>query len=224
MKVCENKPDDRSHLSILIYCLTLSQVLSASNRLDVRMHSNIQLIWLFLMCSAFQMKKWKWWLTNVKYEQLECRTLMNGSTVTSPNIARPLTLRTSPSDYVTFNQIKSFLIFNIMLLLEREKQQNIFTLCFHGWVGVDFGKNWQILLKNFQTWISNDPVFKLFIFNQVFVEVNCWEQSGITFPGIFCESNSLIRSYWKFCRKCAMLGDYFCYSKTGGLRTSNQNC
>ena len=43
-------------------------------------------------------------------------------TVMSPNIARPLTLHTSPSDYATFNQIRSFLIFNIMLLLEREKQ------------------------------------------------------------------------------------------------------
>ena len=51
-------------------------------------------------------------------------------TVTSPNIARPLTLRTSPSDYATFNQIKSFLLFNFGLLLEREKQQKVFTF-FH---------------------------------------------------------------------------------------------
>ena len=29
-------------------------------------------------------------------------------TVVSPNIAQPLTLRTSPSDYGTFNQIKYF--------------------------------------------------------------------------------------------------------------------
>ena len=49
----------------------------------------------------------------------------------SPNIARHLTLRTSPSDYATFNQIKSFLIFNIRLLWEREKQQKVFTLSFH---------------------------------------------------------------------------------------------
>ena len=42
-------------------------------------------------------------------------------TVMSPNIARPLTLRTSPSDFATFNQIKSFLIFNIRLLFESEK-------------------------------------------------------------------------------------------------------
>ena len=35
----------------------------------------------------------------------------------SPYIARPLTLRTSRSDYATFKQIKSFLIFNIRLLL-----------------------------------------------------------------------------------------------------------
>ena len=52
-------------------------------------------------------------------------------TVMSPNIAHPLTLRTSPKDHVTFNQIKSILIFNIRLLLEREKQQKIITLCFH---------------------------------------------------------------------------------------------
>ena len=39
----------------------------------------------------------------------------------SPNIARPLTLRTSPSEYATFNQIKYILIFNIKLLWEREK-------------------------------------------------------------------------------------------------------
>ena len=55
----------------------------------------------------------------------------NHITVMSPNIARPLTLRTSPSDYATFNQIKSFFIFSIRLLLEREKQQKIFTLSFH---------------------------------------------------------------------------------------------
>ena len=52
-------------------------------------------------------------------------------TVMSPNIARPLTLRTCPSDYATFNQIKSFFIYNIRLLLEGEKQQKVFTLCFH---------------------------------------------------------------------------------------------
>ena len=41
--------------------------------------------------------------------------------VLSPNIAPPLTLCTSPSDYATFNQIKTFLIFSIRQLLEREK-------------------------------------------------------------------------------------------------------
>ena len=52
-------------------------------------------------------------------------------TAMSPNIARPLTLRTSPSDNATFNQINIFFIFNIRLLLEREKQQKNFTLSFH---------------------------------------------------------------------------------------------
>ena len=46
----------------------------------------------------------------------------NICTVMSHNIARPLTLRTSQSDYAIFYQIKSVLIFNIRLLLEREKQ------------------------------------------------------------------------------------------------------
>ena len=43
--------------------------------------------------------------------------------VTSPNIAWPLTMHTSPSDYATINQIKSFSLFNIGLPLEREIKQ-----------------------------------------------------------------------------------------------------
>ena len=43
-------------------------------------------------------------------------------TVMSPNIGWPLTLRTSRSDYAIFNQIKYFLIFNVRLPLEGEKQ------------------------------------------------------------------------------------------------------
>ena len=110
--------------------------------------------------------------------------------VSSPNIARPLTLRTSPSDYATFNQIRSILFFNIGLLLEREKQQNVFTLCAHCWAGVDLGKKWKMLLKTPRTVISNDTgYFMLFTLNQVIEEVNCWEQPGVTFSGIFCESN-----------------------------------
>ena len=38
-----------------------------------------------------------------------------------PNTAQPLTLRTSPNYYGTFNEVKPYLIFNIRLLLEREK-------------------------------------------------------------------------------------------------------
>ena len=59
------------------------------------------------------------------------RGTLNVSTVMSPNIARTLTLRTSPNDYATFNKIRSFLIFSIGLLLEREKQKNVFILSFH---------------------------------------------------------------------------------------------
>ena len=145
-------------------------------------------------------------------------------TVTSLNIARPLTLHTSPSYYATFNQIKSFLLFNIGLLLEREKTTKSFHFRLPLLDRGGFRQNWKMMLKNFLTIISNDPNFKLFTLNQVIDEVNCWEQPGVTFPGIFCKSNSSKRSYWICCRKCAMLGDYVCYSKTGGSCTSNQSC
>ena len=144
-------------------------------------------------------------------------------TVMSPNIARPLTLCTSPSDYAIFNQIKSFLIFSIRLLLEREKQQNVFTLSFHWWAGVDFGKNLQKLLKNFRPKFQMTQTSNNLFWIKFFVS-NCWEQPGATFIGIFCKSNAFKRSCWKFCRKCAMLGDYFRYPKTGVLCTSNQSC
>ena len=110
----------------------------------------------------------------------------------SPNIVRPRILHTSQSDYATFNQIKTFLIFNIRLFLEREKQQKVFSLCYRCLAGVDFGKNWK---KNFLTVISNDTGFKLFTLNQVIDEVNCREQPGITFHGIFYKSYSSKGSY-----------------------------
>ena len=72
-----------------------------------------------------------------------------GSTVMFPSIVWPLTLHTSPSDYATFIQIKSVLIFNIKLLLEREKQQKVFALSIQERAWLDFGKNWQMLLKTF---------------------------------------------------------------------------
>ena len=142
----------------------------------------------------------------------------------SPNIARPLTLRTSPSDYATFNRIKSFFISSIRLLLEREKQQKVFTLCVHCWAGVDFGKKLQKLLKIFRPKFQMTQISNYLFWIKFCLEVNFLEQPNITFPGIFCKSNSLKRSYWKFCRKCAMLGDYFRYPKTGELFTSNQSC
>ena len=79
------------------------------------------------------------------------------------------------------------------------------------------------------TIISNKPGFKLFTLNQVIDEVklsdevNYWEQPGGTLPVIFYNINSLKRNCWIFCRKSAMLGDYFCYTKIGGLCTSNQS-
>ena len=93
--------------------------------------------------------------------------------MTSPKIARPLTLPTSQKDYTTFNQIKSFLIFNIRLLLEREKQQNHFHFML---LLLSRGEFWQKLenvVKNSLTVVSNDPGFKLFTLNQVIDEVNC---------------------------------------------------
>ena len=50
----------------------------------------------------------------------------------SPRTHKPKIVNESlPSDYATFNQSKSILFFNIGLLLERGKQQNVFTLCFY---------------------------------------------------------------------------------------------
>ena len=47
------------------------------------------------------------------------------ASVMFPTFAQPQTLRTRPSDYATFNQITYFVVFNIRLLLERDKEQNI---------------------------------------------------------------------------------------------------
>ena len=56
-------------------------------------------------------------------------SISNLCTFTSPNIARSLTLRSSPSDYSAFNQIKKFWIINIRVLLENEKQPNVCCCC-----------------------------------------------------------------------------------------------
>ena len=91
----------------------------------------------------------------------------------SPNIARPLTLRTSPSDYAIFNQIRSFLIFSIRLLLERENTAKRFHFKLSLMSRGGFRQKFAKVVKKIQTEISNDPDFKLFILNQVSVEVNC---------------------------------------------------
>ena len=65
------------------------------------------------------------------------------STVKSINIARPLTLHTSPIYYAAFNQIKYVLIFNNMMLLEREKQQRYSLYDFSAeewWISAKIGK------------------------------------------------------------------------------------
>ena len=53
------------------------------------------------------------------------------ATVMFPNFAQPQILRTRPSDYTSCNQITYFVIFNIRLLLEREKTTKTFTFAFH---------------------------------------------------------------------------------------------
>ena len=76
----------------------------------------------------------------------------------SPNIARPLTLRTSPSDYATFNQIKKFLIFNIRLLQAKD-----FYFMFSR---LGRGRFWQNLphdVKNFLTLILTAPGFNFLL-------------------------------------------------------------
>ena len=97
----------------------------------------------------------------------------NISTVTSPNIARPLTMLTSPSDYATFKQIKSFLIFKIRLLLEREKKAKSYHFMLSLLSRSRFWQQLENVVKKFLTVVSNDLDFKLFTWNQVIGKVNC---------------------------------------------------
>ena len=112
-------------------------------------------------------------LSSRNFAQHSACILQLSVTVTSPNIARPLTLLTSPSDYTTFNhQIKSFLIFNIMMPLERENSKKVSLYAFTAeqeWILA----NYENVVKNFLTVISNDQGFKLFTLNQVIDKVNC---------------------------------------------------
>ena len=86
----------------------------------------------------------------------------------SPNIARPLTLRTSPSDYATFNQIKYFCYLISGCFWKEKTSKKISLYAFTAeleWI-------LENVVKNFLIVISNDPDFKLFILNQLLVEVN----------------------------------------------------
>ena len=49
-------------------------------------------------------------------------------TVMSPNIALPLTLRTSPSDYASFNQKKKFFSYLVLGCFWKEKNSKRFSL------------------------------------------------------------------------------------------------
>ena len=84
----------------------------------------------------------------------------------SPNIAWPLTLRTSPSD-------KTFFDILYQVAFGKRKTAKYFHSMF-SWRSR--GGIWQKIanvVKNFLTLISNAPGFKLFSLNQVIDEVNC---------------------------------------------------
>ena len=57
-------------------------------------------------------------------------------TVMSPNSARPITLRTSPSDYSTFNQIQSF---KVDFGKKKRFSPNAF-IAEQGWISAKIGK------------------------------------------------------------------------------------
>ena len=71
-------------------------------------------------------------------------------TVMFPNIEHY-----SPSDYATFNQIKSFLLINIGLLLEREKKAKSFHFMLSLLSGSGFWQKLENVVENFLTVISN---------------------------------------------------------------------
>ena len=74
-------------------------------------------------------------------------------TCMSSNIARPLTLHTSPTDYSTFT------LFNIRLLLKREKQQKVFTI-FIFWLSLlSKGR----FLQKYQMWLDSKFIFTYYI-------------------------------------------------------------
>ena len=74
----------------------------------------------------------------------------------------PLTLRTSPSDYATFNQLTYFFIFNIRLPFGKgktAKKISLYALIAElEWISAKY----ENVVKNSLTVISNDQGFKLF--------------------------------------------------------------
>ena len=81
-------------------------------------------------------------------------------TVTSANIVRPLTLHNSPSDYATFNQIKSFLIFlKYQVALGKRKTAKRFHFILSLLSRVGFRLKLENVVKNSLIVISNDPGF-----------------------------------------------------------------
>ena len=83
-------------------------------------------------------------------------------TVTSPNIARPLALHTSPSDYATFNQIKYFLYIQYQVAFGKRKTAKCFHFMLSLLSRVGFRQKLQNFVKKFLTINSNDLGFNIF--------------------------------------------------------------
>ena len=65
------------------------------------------------------------------------------------------------------------MIFNIRLLLERDKQQKIFAFMLSLLSRGEFRQKLANVVKNFLSLVSNDTGFKSFTLNQVINEVKC---------------------------------------------------
>ena len=101
----------------------------------------------------------------------------------SPNIARPLTLRTSPSDYATFNQKKIFFYIKYQAAFGKRKTAKGFHFKLSllsrggggGGGGGVFGKHLQKLIKKIRPKFQMTQTSNYLYWKHVFVEVICWE-------------------------------------------------
>ena len=95
-------------------------------------------------------------------------------------------MRTRPSDYATLNLIKYRVAFG------KRKTAKTFHMMRSLLSRGEFRQKLENVVKNFLTVVSNSTGFRLFTLNQVIDEVN---DLVLTYPGIFCKSNSSKRSY-----------------------------